>query len=171
MINYVNKNIFDDFGLDKPIQVIAHQANCLGSMGAGIAKLIGDKYPNVRNADRKHCNSMSRQLLFGTILSVPIDNSPLHVVNLYSQMYLGACNDAGRNDDFSKRTDALESALYDLLKEYENTDKQIGIPLIASGIAKDHTKGIKNDLAYFKKHIAPIVEKVFQDTQINVYYL
>ena len=33
--------------LDAPQKVIAHQVNCQGKMGSGVAKVIRDKYPKV----------------------------------------------------------------------------------------------------------------------------
>jgi len=47
MIKEVDANL-----LEYPLEGFIHQANCFITMGAGIAKTIKDKYPEVYDADR-----------------------------------------------------------------------------------------------------------------------
>lgn len=49
--------------LDTPIHIIAHQVNCKGVMGAGLAKQIRDKYPWVYSCYKKYCITHSYDLL------------------------------------------------------------------------------------------------------------
>lgn len=72
--------------LDAPQKVIAHQVNCRGVMGSGIAKAIRDKYPSVYSeyVARYHnfSNEPSSQ---GGDMMLSIVNSDRYVANLYGQ--------------------------------------------------------------------------------------
>ena len=43
--------------LEADADIICHQVNCQGAMGAGVAKQIADKWPNVKKEYVKFCNS------------------------------------------------------------------------------------------------------------------
>lgn len=51
--------------LQTPFQIIAHQVNCKGVMGAGLAKQIRKNYPNLYNAYKFYCNGANLGDCFG----------------------------------------------------------------------------------------------------------
>ena len=57
--------------LESGAPIIAHQVNCQGVMGAGVAKAIREKYPSVYESYREQCRVQGSTLL-GTTLLVPI---------------------------------------------------------------------------------------------------
>lgn len=52
--------------LETPIEIIAHQVNCMGTMGAGLAKQIKDKYPKVESWYKIYCHKRYEQKILGT---------------------------------------------------------------------------------------------------------
>lgn len=67
--------------------LICHQVNCLGIMGAGLAKQIRDKYPEVYQQYRDLCREGGYTLL-GSIQVIKI-NELLSVVNVFGQEKIG----------------------------------------------------------------------------------
>lgn len=64
--------------------IIAHQVNCKGVMGAGLAKQIRSKYPQVFDSYSKHCSDEC----LGKIQLIQVTES-LYVANLFSQLNYG----------------------------------------------------------------------------------
>lgn len=80
-------NITGDL-LDAPngINVIVHQANTDGIMGAGIAKAIKDKWPEVYDADKNyHVPFGSERLGWFSFANVKCNGERVGIVNLYGQ--------------------------------------------------------------------------------------
>lgn len=53
MIKYKQGDLIEAFEKGE-INIIAHQTNCTVGMGAGIAKKITDKYPELNKLDKEH---------------------------------------------------------------------------------------------------------------------
>lgn len=120
----------DIFALD--CDIIAHQVNCQGVMGSGIAKVIREKYPIV------YAEYISFVKTFGhydgdllgrcqVVKVKPIDNfSPNYVVNLFGQEYYG------REKKQYTSYAALQNALIELREWiFNNIDKEhivLGLP-------------------------------------------
>lgn len=68
--------------------VIAHQVNCQGVMGAGVARAIAETHPLVLDRYRTHCQSSSRSELLGTVLAVEVTEQ-LVVLNVFGQNTFG----------------------------------------------------------------------------------
>ena len=66
--------------------VVLHQVNCLGVMGAGVAKQVREKYPVVFKVYKALCdaNSHCRQRLLGYAQFVRVDGNRC-IVNLFAQ--------------------------------------------------------------------------------------
>lgn len=62
--------------------IFCHQVNCRGVMGAGIAKQIREKYPEVFETYRIHC--MTANYLLGTILPVFTHDNRI-CINMFAQ--------------------------------------------------------------------------------------
>ena len=86
MIKHVKGDIFES-----DADIIIHQVNCQGVMGAGVAKQVKDKYPNVYSFYRRICESQTSQELLGKVLLVNtleyIDNGKRTrmIANFFSQ--------------------------------------------------------------------------------------
>jgi len=68
--------------------VIAHQVNCVGVMGSGVALAIRNKYPRVYAEYLEFCNREKRNghELLGQVQLVEIPNDNLLVANLFGQL-------------------------------------------------------------------------------------
>lgn len=75
MISVVKKDL-----LKMNVDVIAHQVNCQGVMGAGLALQIRNKYPEVYATYRKYCPNSN---LLGKIQMVDVGTH--FVANLFAQ--------------------------------------------------------------------------------------
>jgi O-acetyl-ADP-ribose deacetylase (regulator of RNase III) len=71
------------------LEVLVHGCNCLGCMGAGLAKKVSRTWPQVLVADRFTTRSAVK---LGTILPVQVSNN-LVVVNAYTQHRPSPCAD------------------------------------------------------------------------------
>ena len=106
MIKYVQGNL-----LDSDCEFICHQVNCKGVMGAGIAKQIRKRWPEVYEAYRGTYEN--HELLgvpmihmLGNIELVWVDKRSGFVINMYSQNdYI---NHGGRNTSYDAFAECLE---------------------------------------------------------------
>lgn len=99
----IDKNILNvDHG------VIVHQVNCKKVMGAGLAKAIREKWPNVYNVYQQS------DLKLGSILIVPIEAN-LFVCNIYGQYDFGNSYQTGIT---YTNYAAVETALKTLSESY-----------------------------------------------------
>lgn len=165
MIKYKQGDLLKAFE-NGEVNLIAHQENCVSKGNyAGIAKIIHNKYPETVDISR----------FFGDIIIHHVQHGI--IVNLYSQYYPGSPNSTvfvkdkyELIDNYYNRIIALEECLWKIRMYF--SDKKIGLPLLASGLAA--CKGRKtslSDLDYFKKYITPTVEKCLDDMNVTVYYL
>lgn len=96
--------------LDVHTGIIVQQVNCQGVMGAGLAKQIADKYPQVYNQYRTACKNHKPDELLGNCLLVGIDDS-LVIANVFGQMGYG-------RDKRHTNYQALASGLYAITNVY-----------------------------------------------------
>ncbi len=97
MIKIINGDLFCS-----DARIIAHQVNCQGKMGSGVALQIRRKYPNVYNEYVKACKDCSEDML-GKIQIVPVNSqwngydcgsiaiphNERFVCNIFAQNYYG----------------------------------------------------------------------------------
>lgn len=107
--------------LDTPFKLMAHQVNCKGVMGAGVAKQLRAKYPSLYAEYTQFVNQYKKLGLLGRYQSVHVDN---HIIfNIFAQ------EDYGRNGVYTDY-DAMEKALKMAILEYEeDIDKQLTIAI------------------------------------------
>jgi len=75
--------------LDVQKGIIVHQVNCLGVMGAGLAKHIRDKYPQHYQDYIKKVNSRkNKRELLGKVIATKI-NDDLYIVGIFGQYDIG----------------------------------------------------------------------------------
>ena len=74
--------------LDYPLQGIIHQANCMHTMGSGIARLIREKYPEAFDADLKSGTKGDSHRL-GSYSVAHCLKEDKYIFNLYGQYNYG----------------------------------------------------------------------------------
>jgi O-acetyl-ADP-ribose deacetylase (regulator of RNase III) len=112
--------VIDGDLLDQKTDVIAHQVNCLGVMGGGVALQIRNKYPEVYEGYKNFCHNelsrigtaQSKYLLGKCMVCISDDGSPV-VANLFGQ---DRCDGNGRMTKY----DAVYDALVNLRRIMEN---------------------------------------------------
>ena len=63
---------------------VAHQVNCYGAMGRGVALQIKNKYPDVYRRYHEYCDEHRAKNLLGRVLLVPTDDGKV-ICNLFGQ--------------------------------------------------------------------------------------
>lgn len=86
---------------------IMHQVNCQAVMGAGVAKALYTKYPQIKRSYLDYCQGKTDVQLLGSLQAIHISNE-LIVLNSYSQRYYG--NSAKTNRVYTD-SDALKRNL------------------------------------------------------------
>lgn len=105
------------------LPAIAHGVNTKGLMGAGIARLIAERYPEVVKPYKQACQDGS--LLPGGFLYTPTLTPGFGIMNLASQ------NNPGKD----ARMEWLESSLWEAVRFAEETEMPgFAIPRIGAGI-------------------------------------
>lgn len=154
--------IVDGDLLQANIPLIAHQTNCLGVMGAGIAKAIKNKWPDVYIQYKDLCKSYyySKFLLGISQFCKTHDNPIKYVVNLFGEYSYteSVAPYENRHTDYK----ALDLALTILQTNCHNSNiKEIGIPYkLGCGLAG----GDWDNVVY------PMLQKLFEkDPEITLY--
>lgn len=143
-----------DLVQDEQFNIICHQANCLGAMGAGIAKQIALKYPSVQVRNKDKC---SKENPLGSILVVKVGPQRF-CVNLYGQY------NYGRKYLTYTNYDALQKAMDELAERLNKSnipdDWKIAFPYrMACGLANGSWKTVYGMISDF-------ADKVYQDVYI-----
>ena len=121
------------------VNVIVHQTNCQGVMGAGLARQIKYKFPDVYNEYRHKVNSFSqpsyRTNLLGTSQLIQVENPAEYnaVCNLFGQFDIGT---QLRQTDY----EAFFGGLYDLKRQLEEKE--------AAGYENEKTYATKYSIAF-----------------------
>ena len=110
--------------LQQRFDVIVHGCNCFNTMGAGIARQIAIRWPDVAVADRD--TNMGDRNKLGTFTMA--DTPCCKVVNAYTQFHYGQAN--GPHFDYA----AFELVLARIAKHF-SADTKFGFPLIGCGLA------------------------------------
>lgn len=141
------------------IDVIAHQTNCMGVMGSGIAKQIRDKYPDVYN-DFRHLYRQGQTYLGHCFLDCVMKNEhdtdhigPKYIANLYGQ------KDYGREPKCYTNYDALREAFVKLRDQMQIRNLySLALPYkMGCGLAGGDWTIVKQ-----------IIRDTFESTNINV---
>lgn len=142
--------------------LIGHQVNCQGVMGAGLANFIRKKYPHVFEAYKLDCQISKRQrTLMGRCQIVEAEPGKKWVANLFGQFEYGSSSEqvmkTGMNTEYDHLRTALEW-MKSVAQEYEYT---VALPYqLGSGLAGGDWKDVRQ-----------IIEEVFHDYYVTIYLL
>ena len=115
MIEVISENI-----LNAKEDIICHQVNCQGVMGAGLAKELATNWSNVKTEYIKLCRRTKPENLLGTYQLVEIGENRL-VANIFGQYCYGS-------DRFHRYTDyAALTKAFDKLRT-EHNSKSLAFP-------------------------------------------
>lgn len=82
--------------------IIAHQVNCQGVMGSGVAAIVRKKYPRAYEEYVELCSRFGPQSLLGLVQPVRVA-SDLTILNVFGQASFGAST---RNTSYDATADA-----------------------------------------------------------------
>lgn len=105
--------------------VVAHGCNCKKVMGAGIARLLADAYPEVAQADQDKARVILGSYSHATL------SSGVVVCNAYTQIYPGRPYPPA--DSVEVRLQAIADSLERIALSY--LGRRIAIPRIGAGLA------------------------------------
>ena len=148
-IIYKNGNL-----LDAQTDVIAHQVNCQGVMGSGVAKQIREKWANVYTAYKAEYDLFTdlNKPLLGNCQLVQV-NDHQYVANLFGQNKYGY--DSKRYTSY----DGIYDALTNLVFQMENNNiNSIAFPFRMSSDRGGADWNV----------VLAMIESVFKDTEITI---
>lgn len=167
MIKFKNKDLIEAFK-NSEYDAIIHQTNCTIGMGGGIARIIGNEFPETKERDKEMREEIDDiNFLNGNYVIIPTIYGD--VINCYSQFSAGPPSKEGI-DTFENRKQVLSNVLYQVA---ERGYFKVGIPLIASGLARVNYDS-QSDIEYFVREIFNIVsdmDKINPQIQIEICYL
>lgn len=133
------------------VDLIGHQVNCHGVMGAGLAKQIRQQYPSVYRSYSAMCQRrVLASALLGSVQIVKVADG--YVANLFAQVSFGRDR---RHTDY----DALREALTRLRNEQSLFPEGIALPYgIGCGLAGGDWDTVKD-----------ILHDVFDECSVPVY--
>lgn len=147
MVQIVEANIFTT-----KCEIIAHQVNCQGVMGAGVAKQIRDKYPEANAKYEEFCESCINhpKFMLGKTQFVKATNEKTSeskiIANMFAQLNYGS--QCKLYTDY----DALRKCLTKL-KEF-GPDMSIAIPYgVGCGLGGGDWNGV----------VFPMINEIFED--------
>lgn len=148
MIKIVNRNI-----LLTDEQIIAHQVNCKGVMGSGVAKAIRMAYPEVYSEYKKFCDTtcVSKDLL-GCVQYVAVPRKKKIIANLFAQ-------DGYGRDKIYTDYESLELCFRALARK---SRMPIAMPY---GIGCGRSGGDWDNIVY------PMIQDIFSRNDVSLYKL
>ena len=162
-MEFIQGNLITLFKEGK-FDVIAHQANCKGIFGAGVAYHLLQEFPDLLEADK----TLKKEEKPGGVSLLKTEYG--YIANLYSQINLGKPSVEG-TDSYIHRINLMVKALTSMFEAIPRDKIHLGIPLIASGIAADALLKMNNtDLYYFQNFVQPFVEFAahYSDKEIKI---
>lgn len=133
---------------DGEFDVIAHGCNCFNTMGAGIAKRLAAKFPEIIDADNKTLHGDPSKL--GNWSIAHVNNDKLGILNLYTQYRYGT-------DQIHFNYAALKLIFDKLVLCYDDElceGLRIGLPLIGCGLAGGNPAHVVPLMNFFSKKVA-----------------
>jgi len=148
MIKYIKNDLFL-----APNKLIAHGVNCQGAFGSGVAGIMAQKYPMVRNEYLHKYKNTGWKL--GEIQIIQAHDKI--IVNCATQYYYGYNNS---KDEVYANYWAIEQCMKKLAIYAQENDLIPAIPKIGAGLAGG---------SWIR--ISDIINDAFKDHEIHVYHL
>lgn len=146
MIKIVEGNI-----LDATEDIIGHQVNCQGVMGAGLAKQIRNKYPNVYEGYKSKCNNNDKENILGDCQIIVAEDGKF-IANLFGQYSYGT-------GITQTNYQALLAALLSLKGNAQYHDHSVALPYgIGCGLAGGDWNIVHS-----------MIQEVFKDFEVTLY--
>lgn len=139
--------------LQAPENIIGHQVNCQGVMGAGLAKKIRSEHPIVFLKYKQLVNKYSnnKEILLGNTQVIKI-NENKYVANLFGQFYYGM---GKRHTDYK----SLYKALQILKKKAKKHNLTVALPYgLGCGLAGGDWNIVLS-----------LINKAFEDYEVTIY--
>ena len=116
-----------ELALAGEFDVIVHGCNCFHTMGAGIARVIRDRFPEAYEADKTTAHGTRDKL--GTISTALIarTDARFHIVNAYTQHHW-------KGTGVKAEYPAIRSCFEVIARDFDGA--RIGYPLIGAGLAR-----------------------------------
>ena len=153
--------------LDAKEDVIAHQVNCRGVMGAGVAKQIREKWPYVYHRYRECCyaHAIDPKALLGYCQFVHLDgktaNRNLIVSNLFGQVEYGRGKSFTDEEGFRRALNSMSFMLKNRSHNFKEPLATIAMPYkIGCGLAGGNWDNIYK-----------IIEEELTDFDVTLYEL
>lgn len=102
--------------------IIAHQVNCQGVMGSGVAAIVKAKYPQAYQSYAELCQRLGPSSLLGMVQPVRVTDK-LTILNVFGQADFGK---NGRNTSYDATADAWDK----IAAHYGNKGEGIHIPYL-----------------------------------------
>ena len=122
-MKYIKGNLVTDY-LEGRVFAMAHQANCFHTMGAGIAKEIKRRIPELYEVDL--LTSYGDKSKLGKITAYK------RAFNLYGQFHYGRDK---QHTDYESLRKAVITMVEHLLVHYEQLPLTVGVPKLGCGLA------------------------------------
>lgn len=157
MIKIVKGNI-----LDATEDIIVQQVNCKGVMGAGLAKAILKRYPNVKSEYQSFRNfnlnkGLTDKDLLGLVNFVRVTDGKV-IANVFGQIEI-------KKNHFDKTVYTKTEALARGLKEVKELSKQLNKSVaVPCGIGCGLAGGDWN-------MVSELIDSIFSDYKVTIYKL
>jgi O-acetyl-ADP-ribose deacetylase (regulator of RNase III) len=144
--------------------VIAHQVNCFGVMGAGVASQIRQKYPDVYYRYNALCQNIAdKHTLLGNLHTSRIINKEgmaQHIANLFGQYDYGQFEGNPRSDGRQTNYNALYDALVELKMFMREFDlNSVAFPdMIGCGLAGGN-----------RRIVSALIEETMNDFKVEIW--
>lgn len=152
MIKIIQGNLFDS-----KADIIAHQVNCQGIMGSGVARQVKKKYPTVFDMYEDMCITNTSKNLLG-IAQICIVSNDTIIANLFAQDSYGYHHDGKQYTDLS----ALYCALSGLRRYALYKDFSIAIP---------YKIGCARGGADWENEVFPMIQTLFKNANMEIWKL
>lgn len=156
MIRYIKGDLFSVTS-----GVIAHGCNCIGAMGAGVAKIVRERYPEAFLRYTEVCKINDAKDLLGTTQIVRVSEN-LYIANCFTQLSVA------RNPGIRSRQASVEAIEESLIAaaQFCQTMKigSIAMPKIGAGLG-----GLD-----WECDVEPVLKRIceeFSDIHFEVYYI
>jgi len=126
---------------DSDYNVLVHGCNCFNSMGAGFAKQLAKRFPEVEKLDSQTEKGDFKKLgSIGVLKEVTDSGKSVYIINAYIQYYYGKRFNHP-NMPHANYT-AIESCFLKVREQFKSDDFKICYPAIGSGLAGGNSKVI-----------------------------